>query len=101
VEPCRYWEANVNSRRRLYPVEAETLNAAPHDGVWRDGVLRERRPAAAETTLVMACCDPAAGLLAAEYARASGFRLLVFPRGGRAALDLLRQRLEKPVVPCR
>jgi molybdate-binding protein len=32
-------------------------------------------------------------LLAEEYARASGFRLLVFPRGGRAALDLLRQRL--------
>ncbi len=93
LEPCRYWEANVNSRRRLYPVEAGTLNPAPHDGVWRDGVLRESRPAEAETTLVMACCDPAAGLLAAEYARASGFRLLVFPRGGSAALDLLRQRL--------
>ena len=41
----------------------------------------------------MASCDPAAGLLAAEYARASGFRLLVFPRGGRAALELLRQKL--------
>ena len=41
----------------------------------------------------MACCDPAAGLLAAEFARACGFRLLVFPRGGRAALKLLRQRL--------
>ncbi len=42
---------------------------------------------------MLASCDPAAGLLAAEYARASGFRLLVFPRGGRAALDLLRQGL--------
>jgi molybdate-binding protein len=93
TEDCRYWEANVNLRRRLYPVEAGTLNLAPHDGVWSNGVLRESRPAPAETTLVMACCDPAAGLLAAEYARASGFRLLVFPRGGRAALELLRQRL--------
>ena len=93
AEVCRYWEANVNSRRRLYPVEAGTLNQTPHDGVWRNSVLRESGRAAAETTLVMACCDPAAGLLAAEYARASGFRMLVFSRGGRIALDLLRQRL--------
>ncbi len=93
METCRYWEANVNARRRLYPVEAGTLNPTPHDGVWSNGVLRESGPAAAEKTLVMACCDPAAGLLAMEYARTSGFRLLVFPRGGRTALDLLRQRL--------
>lgn len=90
---CRYWEANVNSRRRFYPVEAGVLSATPHDGVWSGGVLREGRATVVETTLVMACCDPAAGLLAAEYARASGFRMLVFPRGGRTALDLLRQRL--------
>jgi molybdate-binding protein/DNA-binding XRE family transcriptional regulator len=93
AENCRYWEAIVNMRQRLYPVEAGTLNQSPHDGVWCNGVLRESRPASPETTLVMACCDPAAGLLAAEYARASGFRLLVFPRSGRAALELLRQRL--------
>lgn len=89
----RYWEAEVARRRLLYPVEAVTLNPTPHDGVWQNGVLRENSPALAETTLVMASCDPAAGLLAAEYARASGFRLLVFPRGGRTALELLRQRL--------
>jgi molybdate-binding protein len=41
----------------------------------------------------VASCDPAAGLLATEYARATGFRLLVFPRGGRAAVELLKQRL--------
>lgn len=92
AETCRYWEAAVNTRRLLYPVEAAALNPVPHDGVWQNGVLRESGPAAAEHTLVMACCDPAAGLLAAEYARASGFRLLVFPRGGRAALELLRRR---------
>ena len=93
TETCRYWEAAVAGRRRLYPVEAVALNATPHDGTWQNGVLREGGPSPAENTLVMACCDPAAGLLAAEYARASGFRLLVFPRGGRGALDLLRQRL--------
>jgi len=90
---CRYWEAVVSGRRRIYPLEAAALNAIPHDGVWLNGVLRENGVAPAEQTLVMASCDPTAGLLAAEYARASGFRLLVFPRSGRAALELLRQRL--------
>jgi molybdate-binding protein/DNA-binding XRE family transcriptional regulator len=91
-ESSRYWEATIGARRLRYPVEAVALNATPHDGVWQNGVLRDRG-SAAETTLVMASCDPAAGLLAAEFARASGFRLLVFPRGGRAALELLRRRL--------
>jgi len=92
-ESSRYWEAEIGARRLLYPVEAMNMNPAPHDGVWQNGVLRESAPASAERTLVMACCDPAAGMLAAEYARVSGFRLLVFPRGGRAALELLRLRL--------
>jgi len=87
----RYWEAEVGQRRWLYPVEAITLNPTPHDGIWQHGVLHDSRPPT--DTLVMASCDPAAGLLAAEYARGTGFRLLVFPRGGRAALDLLRQGL--------
>jgi molybdate-binding protein/DNA-binding XRE family transcriptional regulator len=92
-ESCRYWEATVGGRRRLYPVEAVGLNPMPHDGVCQDGVLCDCGPEVAETTLVLASCDPAAGLLAAEYAHESGFRLLVFPRGGRAALDLLGQGL--------
>lgn len=91
-ESSRYWEAEIGQRRLLYPVEAMTLNPTPHDCVWQNGVLRGNSPAV-EQTLVMASCDPAAGLLAAEYTRASGFRLLVFPRGGRTALELLRQKL--------
>lgn len=92
AEASRYWEAEVSHRRLLYPVEAVTLNLFSHDGIWRNGVPHGNSPAA-EQTLVMASCDPAAGLLAAEYARATGFRLLVFPRGGRSALELLRQKL--------
>jgi molybdate-binding protein/DNA-binding XRE family transcriptional regulator len=92
-ETCRYWEAIVNGRRRLYPVQGAAPSQTPHDGVWSEGVLRQREGAPAEATLVMASCDPAAGLLAAEYERESGFRLLVFPRGGRIALELLRQGL--------
>jgi len=93
AETCRYWEAAVSGCHRLFPVEAMPLNPTPHDGIWQNGVLREGGPSIAEKTLVMACCDPAAGLLAAEYARVSGFRLLVFPRGGRGALELMRQGL--------
>lgn len=91
--PCRYWEAEVGGRRWLYPVESLALNATTHDGVWREGVEHKLEADVAEQTLVLACCDPAAGLLAAEYARASGFRLLVFPRGGTAALELLKRGL--------
>lgn len=92
-DASRYWEAEIERRKLIYPVEAVGLNPIPHDGIWQNGVLRDGGLSQAEKTLVMACCDPAAGLLAAEYARESGFRLLVFPRGGRAALELLRQKL--------
>ena len=90
---CRYWEAEVMGRRLLYPVEAVSLNPVPHDGLWNGGLCRESGEGSAETTLTLASCDPAAGLLAAEYARASGFRLMVFPRSGSAALDLVQKRL--------
>ncbi len=86
---CRYWQAEVGGRSLLYPVESPALNSHPHDGVWQGGVLRGAISPSAAATLVVACCDPAAGLLAAEYARASGFRMLVVERGGAAALELL------------
>ena len=93
LQTNRYWEAEVHRRRLLYPVEAVSLNSIPHDGVWQDGIGRESCPPPAERPLTVASCDPAVGLLAAEYARASGFRMLVFPRGGSAAVQLVRQRL--------
>lgn len=93
MEPCRYWEAEVRGRRLLYPAEAISLNPFSHDGLWRDGFCHDARTDAAETTLTVTTCDPAAGLLAGEYARESGFRMLVFPRGGGAGLDLVRKRL--------
>ena len=89
----RYWEAEVGHRRLLYPFEAVSQNPIPHDGISEGGVCREREPAPAGQTLTLATCDPAAGLLAAEYARMTGFRLLVFPRSGSAALELLQHRL--------
>ncbi len=93
AEPARYWEAVVGSRPLRFPVESMALNPVPHDGVWSGGAGGEAAPGLAEGTLVLACCDPAAGLLAAEYARASGFRMIVLNRGGGAALELLKQGL--------
>lgn len=93
VDPSRFWEAEVSGRRLLYPVEAPALNPQPHDGVSAAGILQGGMPDLAAATLVMACCDPAAGLLAAAYARETGGRLLVLPRGGAAAMELLRRGL--------
>jgi len=87
-EPCRYWEAEVFGRRLFYPVEAMTMNPLPADGIWKNGVAHHSLSTPPEVTLTVATCDPAAGLLAHEYARESGFRMLVFPRGGAAALRL-------------
>jgi putative molybdopterin biosynthesis protein len=92
-DPCRYWEAEVGGRHLLYPVEVLSVNDTPHDGIWQGGAGRDSGSAVAEETLVLACCDPAAGLLASEYAKNSGFRLLVVERSGGAAMELLKQGL--------
>jgi molybdate-binding protein len=41
--------------------------------------------------LVIACCDPAAGLLASQFAQTTGLRALILHRSSRQALDLLHQ----------
>ncbi|MFN0054585.1 MAG: substrate-binding domain-containing protein [Planctomycetales bacterium] len=92
AEQCRYWQAEVGGRTLQFPAEATSPAAAPHDGVFEFGTLRFRRQLPPEQTLVMACCDPAAGLLAAEYARCTDFRLLVIPRSSGEALSLLGDR---------
>lgn len=92
-EPCRYWEAEVFGKRFFYPMEAMTFNPLPADGIWKNGVAHSSHSNTPETTLTLATCDPVAGLLAHEYARESGFRMLVFPRGGAAALGLAQERV--------
>lgn len=92
-EPCRYWRAAVGGRSLLYPVEISLLGMTPQDGVFREGRFFDSPFADPLRTLVLAGCDPAAGLLAAEYARATHFRMLVLPRSSRQALLLLRDGL--------
>jgi molybdate-binding protein/DNA-binding XRE family transcriptional regulator len=91
--PCRYWHARVGGRTLLYSAEATAAGVIAHDGMFRANTFLPSGDADPERTLVVACCDPAAGLLAAEYARTTGFRLLALHRGGRQALALLGQGL--------
>jgi molybdate-binding protein/transcriptional regulator with XRE-family HTH domain len=88
TDAARYWQARLGGRLLMYPVGDDALSSHWHDGVCRSGV----EPAGAdlaERTLVVAGCDPAAGLLAAEYGRQFPFRMIVLRRSSRAALDLL------------
>lgn len=91
----RYWLANVAGTRRLYPFEATPLGEIPHDGVHHPG--SPNRHAAherlADQTLVVASCDPAVGLLVRVYEQLTGYRMLVFPRSSRQALQMLHQGL--------
>jgi molybdate-binding protein len=93
VDPCRFWRAAVGSRILRVPVEATVAGLLPHDGVVTRGETRLVSDAKPEKTLVMASCDPAAGLFASEYERATGFRLIPLYRNSQAALSLLRQGL--------
>ena len=90
----RYWEAEVGGRLLWYPIESAGATAnLPHDNL--EGAKRhssETSPLARQT-LVVACCDPAAGLLSTLYARTTGFRLIAIPRSSQQAIDLLARRL--------
>jgi molybdate-binding protein/DNA-binding XRE family transcriptional regulator len=91
--PCRYWRAELGGRVHFYPVEASPIGLVPHDGTAVEGGKDERIRTDPARTLVLASCDPAAGLLAAELARQEELRLLVLPRSSAAALDLLDRGL--------
>jgi len=92
-EPWRYWAAEVDGVERLYPVEPTAMGMIPHDGVFRQGALSGKAPIDCGRTLVIACCDPAVGLLAAALAETAGFRLLALQRPSGEALELLERGL--------
>src|SRR5262245_28906602 len=93
AEPCRYWHAELAGRTLMYPVESTAQGVIGHDGISDHGLLATRSANRPGQTLVMACCDPAAALLAAELARTTSFRLIVLPRSSSQALDLLGRGL--------
>ncbi|MCI0376874.1 MAG: ABC transporter permease subunit [Gemmataceae bacterium] len=76
-------------RQTLYfPLEPSPAGFG-HHGVWDGRAFNDRAVVSPEQTLVLASCDPAAGLLGAELERTSPFRLIVLPRSSRQALLLL------------
>lgn len=91
-EAGRYWCGHIHGRLMFYPAEATPLGSIPHDGIG-EPEFTTARVRLAESTLVMAGCDPAVGLLARVYERVTGYRMLVFPRSSRQALELLQQGL--------
>jgi molybdate-binding protein/DNA-binding XRE family transcriptional regulator len=91
-EPCRYWHAEISGKVLLYPVEASG-SVIGHDGIFAHGVFEPRSQNLPEQTLVLASCDPASALLAAELARTTPIRLLVIPRSSSTALRLVGQNL--------
>ena len=92
-ERWRYWQAEVGGRVFCYPSERTGEINPPHDGIAEaSGSAREVVKRASET-LVLASCDPAAGLLATEYQRQTGLRMIVLTRSSGEALELLRRGL--------
>ena len=89
--PQRYWHATVAGRKLLYPAENTCAGQPAHDGVFDGVTFHEHPQRSAAETLVIASCDPAAGLLASEIARQTPFRLIVLSRSSRAALGLLSE----------
>jgi len=89
--PCRFWRARVGRRVLRIPAESTVAGILAHDGVVRAGTCQLTRESNPDRTLVMASCDPAAGLLATEYERVTRFRLIPLHRSSREALNLLRQ----------
>lgn len=93
VDPCRYWKARVRDRDMVIPAEATAAGTIAHDGVFSRGQFHDHGESLTSSTLVMASCDPAAGLLCGEYARQTGNRLIVLPRSSQRGLDLLGRGL--------
>jgi molybdate-binding protein/DNA-binding XRE family transcriptional regulator len=91
--PCRYWSAEVGGVERLYPVEATPMGVVHHDGICQGGKVQGRGDMDPRRTLVMACCDPAVGLLAAELSRKADVRLIALQRPSRMSLGMLGQGL--------
>lgn len=90
----RYWQAEVGGKSLLFPVDV----LSPAGGIPHDGVSAPPQPPPCDSplsrqTLVLACCDPAAGLLATLYAQTTGLRLIVISRSSQQALDLLAKGL--------
>lgn len=91
-ESASYWQAEIGGRHVRYPVST-TPTVTPLPDLERTPSARTPDSAVSGETLVVAGCDPAAGLLASLFERETGLRMLVLPRSSGEALELLKQGL--------
>ena len=91
VNPASYWRAEVNGIIQRYPASPYPMLAQLPDA-GHDTRARSDNVVPTET-LVLACCDPAAGIVARHFSQSTGMRLIVIPRSSRQALELLQQGL--------
>jgi len=86
--PC--WRSEVLGQIVLYPADSAPMLTMLPDTEAGASSNATQTP---HDTLVMACCDPAAGILASQFAEMTGLRLIVLQRSSRQSVEMLRQGL--------
>lgn len=84
----RYWLAEVFGQTFRYPATSSPMFTPLPD---RAGAAFQA--VSPQETLVLASCDPAAGLIASYFSQVTGMRLLVLPSSSRQAVEMMRQGL--------
>jgi putative molybdopterin biosynthesis protein len=86
-----FWRAEVMGTTIHYPATiSPSLTLLPDPQERHANLPHDER---ANETLVLAGCDPAAGILASQFAAVTGLRLIVIQRSSRDALLMLREGL--------
>lgn len=85
-----FWQAEVDGQSWMYPATSTPMLALPPDGQWSEANPNSKLSELAKQTLVVATCDPAAGLLASELVGTTDLRMIILNRSSRRALELLR-----------
>ena len=82
----RFWQAEVFGRVLKYPALSTPLMTPPPDNL-----SHESAASVAGDTLVLACCDPAAGLLASQFHTVTGMRMIVISRSSSQSIEMLKE----------
>ena len=84
----RCWHAEVFGKVLKLPAAVTPMWSALPDDV---DAGSQKASIVADETLVLATCDPAAGILASQFHAATGMRMIVIPRSSGQSLELLKQ----------
>ena len=85
------WRAEISGRIVQFPTLSSPTTASLPDR-WQDN-SESGAGIQADETLVIACCDPAAGMMASYFRELTGLRLLALQRSSSQSLEMLRNGL--------